>query len=90
MNMLKVIAVASIISAPVVYAADKTEADNCTAKIDQLDAIERSEGVGQHGGVATDIRKLIAQAKEAREKGDGKGCLAAANRALSVYKNASK
>ncbi|CRI57765.1 hypothetical protein [Pseudomonas sp. CCOS 191] len=90
MNMLRAIAVASIICAPVVYAGGKTDTDHCTAKINQLDSIERSEGAGQHGGVATDIRKLIAQAKEAREKGDGKGCLAAANRALSVYKNASK
>ncbi|SUD78543.1 hypothetical protein [Pseudomonas putida] len=90
MKLLRVIAVASIICAPAVYAGDKTDADHCTAKINQLDSIERSEGSGVHGGVATDIRKLIAQAKEAREKGDGKGCLTAANKALSLYKTASK
>lgn len=45
MNMLKVIAVASIICAPGVYAGDKIDADHCTAKINQLDSIERSEGL---------------------------------------------
>lgn len=90
MNILKVMAVASMICAPGVYAGDKADADHCTAKINQLDSIERSEGAGVQGGVATDIRKLIAQAKEAREKGDGKGCLTAANKALSLYKTASK
>lgn len=90
MKLLRVIAVASIICAPAAYAGDKTDADHCTAKINQLDSIERSEGSGVHGGVATDIRKLIAQAKEAREKGDGEGCLTATNKALSLYKTASK
>lgn len=89
MNLFRVFAVASIICVPIVHAEDNTGTDNCTAKIEQLDTIERSEGAGLHGGVATDIRKLLAKAKEARERGDGKGCLSAASKALSLYKTAS-
>ncbi|MCG8291354.1 hypothetical protein [Pseudomonas entomophila] len=89
MNISRVIAVAAILCSPMVHAEDTPVADNCTAKIKQLDNIERSEGAGQHGGVATQIREQIAKAKEAQAKGDGKACLSAANKALELYRNAS-
>lgn len=90
MSILNVIAVASIIFAPVVYAEDKPVSTSCSAKITQLESIERSEGAGQQSGVASDIRRLIKQAKEANAKGDEKACMSAANRALKLYNTASE
>lgn len=88
MNALKMLAIASVISLPL-HAAEAPKLDHCSEKITQLDSIERSEGAALQGGVATDIRQLIAQAKAAQAKGDGKACLTAANKALSLYKTAS-
>lgn len=45
-------------------------------------------GAGLHGGVAMDIRKPPAKAKEARERGDGKDSLGTASKALSLNKTA--
>ncbi|SUD78519.1 hypothetical protein [Pseudomonas putida] len=90
MSILRVIAVASMIFAPLVYAEDKPASTGCPAKIAQLESIERSEGAGQQSGVASDIRRLIKQAKEANAKGDEKGCMSAANRALKLYNTASE
>ncbi|WP_110994865.1 hypothetical protein [Pseudomonas sichuanensis] len=89
MNVLKVLAIASVLS-PALQVAHAAESGSCDAKLAQLDAIERSEGAALQGGVATDIRRLVEQAKAAKAKGDGKACLSAASRALSLYKTASK
>ncbi len=88
MDAFKVLVIASVISLPL-HAAEAPKS-GCDAKIAQLENIERSEGAGVQGGVASDIRSLIEKAKEARAKGDGKACLSAANRALSLYKTASE
>ncbi|MFJ4373203.1 hypothetical protein ACIP1T_11325 [Pseudomonas japonica] len=89
MNGLKVLVIASVISLPL-HAAEEPKHDYCQEKIAQLDHIERTEGPGVEGGVATTIRRLIEQAKAAQAKGDTKACLASANQALSVYHNATR
>ncbi|MCE1116816.1 MULTISPECIES: hypothetical protein [Pseudomonas] len=89
MNMLKTLTIACVISLPL-QLAQAAPVDACDAKLAQLESIERSEGVAVQGGLATDIRRLVEQAKAAKAKGDGKACLSAASRALSLYKTASK
>ncbi|MDU9393921.1 hypothetical protein [Pseudomonas sp. zfem002] len=88
MKVLNVLVIASVISLPL-HAAEAPKHDYCQEKIAQLDHIERTDGMGVQGGVATSIRRLIEQARAAQAKGDAKACLAAANQALSLYQTAT-
>ncbi|MCV9918485.1 MULTISPECIES: hypothetical protein [Pseudomonas] len=86
MKSMTLFVIASVLSVAAV--AQDGPAENCDAKIKDLESIHSADGAALHGGKVDEFRALLKQAKEAQMAGDMQKCQASADRAKTIYNTA--